>query len=96
MNRLRVNAQIFFSVQECLFRVFLSFPSSNDIKLHSIGQIWAKILRTLGKVGPMLSGETRTKRKNITFQTKFWARGDAETYLHGTTLSDFTIACSKL
>ena len=36
MNRLRVNAQIFFSVQECLFRVFLSFPSSNDIKFHSI------------------------------------------------------------
>ena len=50
----------------------------------------------MGKVGPMLSGETRTKRKKITFQTKFWARGDAETYLHGTTLSDFTIVCSKL
>ena len=50
----------------------------------------------LRKVGPMLSGETRTKRKKITFQTTFWARGDAETYLHGTTLSDFTIVCSKL
>ena len=56
--------------------------------------MWAKILRTLGKVGPMLSGETRTLRKKITFQTKFWARRDAETYLHGTTLSDFTIVRS--
>ena len=27
---------IFFSVQECLFRVFLSFPLSNDIKFHLI------------------------------------------------------------
>ena len=53
-----------------------------------------KILRTLGKVGLMLSGETRILRKKITFQTKFWARGDAETYLHGTTLSDFTIVRS--
>ena len=35
MNRLRENAQI-FSVLECLFRVFLSLPSSNDIKFHLI------------------------------------------------------------
>ena len=46
------------------------------------------------QVGPMLCGETRIKRKKITFHTKFWAGGDAETYLHGTTLSDFTIVRS--
>ena len=67
---------------------------SNDIKFHLIRQIWAKILQTLGKVGPMFSGETRILRKKITFQSKFWAREDAETYLHGTTLSDFTIVRS--
>ena len=58
MNRLRVNAQIFFCVG-MFFQGLLSFPLSNDIKIHLIGQIWAKILRTSGKVGPMLSGETR-------------------------------------
>ena len=56
----------------------------------------AKIRRTLGKVGPMLSGETQIKKKKITFRTKCWAGGDTETYLHGTTLSDFTIVRSKL
>ena len=34
------------------------------------------------------------KRTVLSFQTKFWARGDAETYLHGTTLPDFTIVRS--
>ena len=40
-------------------------------------------------------GEARIKRKKITFHTKFWARGDAGTHLHGTALSDFTIVCSS-
>ena len=30
----------------------------------------------------MLSGETRIKRKKITFRTKVWAGGDAETFGH--------------
>ena len=42
----------------------------------------------------MLSGEAQILRKKKIFHTKFWARGDAETYLHGTTLSDFTIVRS--
>ena len=94
MNRLRVNAQIFFLCRNVYSGSFYHFHRqmiSNSIQFDRYG---AKILRTLGKVGPMLSGETRTKRKKITFQTKFWARGDAETYLHGTTSSDFTIVCS--
>ena len=91
MNCLRVNAQIFFLCRNVYSGSFYHFHRqmiSNSIQFDRF--------QTLEKVGPMLSGETRTKRKKITFQTKFWARGDAETYLHGTTLSDFTIVCSKL
>ena len=78
MNRLRVNAQIFFLCRNVYSGSFYHFHRqmiSNSIYLTD----WVKILRTLGKVGPMLSGETRILRKKITFQTKFWARGDAET-----------------
>ena len=48
----------------------------------------------VGKVGPMLSGETQILRKKKVFHTKFWARGDAKTYLLGIILSDFTIVRS--
>ena len=96
MNRLRVNAQIFFLCRNVYSGSFYHFHRqmiSNSIQFDRYG---LKSFELWGKVGPMLSGETRTKRKKITFQTKFWTRGDAETYLHGTTLSDFTIVCSKL
>ena len=42
---------------------------------HFHRQIWAKILRTLGKVGPMLSGETRILRKKIIFKQNFELEG---------------------
>ena len=96
MNRLRVNAQIFFLRRNVYSGSFYHFHCqmiSNSIQFDRYG---LKSFDLWGKVGPMLSGETRTKRKKITFQTKFWAGGDAETYLHGTTLSDCTIVCSKL
>ena len=64
---------------------------SNSIKFDRYGP---KSFELWGEVGQMLSGETRIKRKKVTFHTKFWARGDAETYLHGTALSDFTNICS--
>ena len=38
-------------------------------------------------------GNTNLKKGSI-FSNKIWARGDAESYLHGTTLTDFTIFCS--
>ena len=58
MNRLRVNAQIFFLCRNVFQGLFIIL-SSNDIKFRLIWQIWAKILRTLGKVIPMLSDETQ-------------------------------------
>ena len=58
--------------------------------------MWAGILRALLKVGPMLSGEARIWGGKVAFQTRFWAREGAETYLHGTTLSDFAIGRSWL
>ena len=39
--------------------------------------------------------ENKNLKKKITCHTKFWASGDAETYLHGTILPDFTIIHSK-
>ena len=91
MDRLRVNAQIFFLCRNVYSGSFYHFHRqmiSNSIQFDRYG------LKSFEN--PSNFGETRTKRKKITFQTKFWARGDAETYLHGTTLSDFTIVCSKL
>ena len=93
MNRLRVNAQIFFCVGtfiESLFYHFRRQMISNSIYFDRYGlksvELWGKLaLCSVGK---------HESKKEITFRTKFWGGGDAETYLHGTTLSDFTIVCS--
>ena len=64
---------------------------SNSIYFDRCG---LKSIELWGKLVLCSVGKHESKKKKINFRTKFWAGGDAETYVHGTTLSDFIIVRS--
>ena len=57
---------------------------SNSISFDRYGLKSSELAQYFRGNGSDAQWGNKIKRNKITFHTNFWARGDAETYLHGT------------